>query len=96
MTNSTKIEQTIYLAINEVNQTLEKEQQLTKTIETELFGNNGKLDSLGLVNFIVTLEQYIASELDKNVLLASEKSLSTDNSPFRTVKTLVAYIKKLL
>jgi hypothetical protein len=47
---------TIFGAVDEVNQTLAEEQRLEKSPGTLLAGDNGSLDSLGMINFIVEVE----------------------------------------
>ena len=63
---------------------------------TILMGNESKLDSLGLVSLLITVEQYIEDEFDKNITIADERAMSEKNSPFRTIKTLSDYIEKLI
>lgn len=63
--------------------------------ETTLFGLNGTLDSLGLVNFIVAVEQALEDELDISIQLVSEKAMSQKTSPFLTIGTLVRFIERL-
>ncbi len=61
------------------------------TGETELFGENGVLDSMGLVTLVVAVEQAIEDRFDKTVALADEKALSQANSPYKTVAALAQY-----
>ena len=61
------------------------------TGDTELFGENGVLDSMGLVTLVVAVEQAIEDRFDRSVALADEKALSQANSPYRTVTTLADY-----
>ena len=61
-----------------------------------LFGGNSKLDSLWLINFIVLVEQNIEDELNITITLADERAMSQKHSPFRTVGSLIDYIKVLL
>lgn len=96
MTNSEKVIQLVFSAIDEVNQSLPKEQQLAKSSATILFGKGSHLDSLGLVNLIVATEQIIEEEFGVPVTLADEKAMSQKNSPFQTVESLVNYILSLL
>ena len=86
----------IFATMDEINETLPAERQLAKASETHLLGKEGKLDSLGLVNFIIVLEQHIAEELKVAITLADEKALSRTKSPFRTVANLTDYILELL
>ena len=59
--------------------------------DTALFDRDGLLDSMALVSLVIDLEQIIQSEFDATVELADEKALSQENSPYRTIQTLVDY-----
>ena len=83
-------------SIEEINRQLENEHQLEKSTNTVLFGENGKLDSLGLINLVVAVEQNIEDEFDVTITLADERAMSQETSPFRTVGTLTDYIEMLL
>ena len=89
-------EEILYLAIEEINETLDEGEQLSKSPETVLFGDGALLDSVGLVNFIVTAERIAQVVSGKAITLASEKAFSRRQSPFRTVGSLAKYIEELL
>ena len=89
-----QIAQLIFNAIDEVNQLLPEQEWLVKSIDTVLFGNKGKLDSLGLVNLIVDIEQKIEEAFEIPITLADERALSQKRSPFRTIGTLADYIEE--
>ena len=91
-----KIINIIYDSIDEVNQQLDAEEQLDKAIDTILFGGNGKLYSLGLINLVITVEQNIEDEFDVSITLADERAMSQENIPFKDVGTLAEYIGILL
>ena len=88
--------QVVYRAIDEINPGLPAERRLKKSAGTALFGHAGALDSLGLVNLIVAVEQAVEDELGASVTLADEKAMSQSASPFRTVGTLAAYVWRQL
>jgi len=88
--------QAIYNSIDEINETLPKSRQLIKEESTPIFGADGNLDSLALVNFIVCTEDYLADEFDVDVTLADEKAMSQHNSPFRSVSAFADYIHSLV
>ena len=90
------IEKAIYETMDKINRQLPVEQKLTKSKETILFGGSSTLDSLGLVNFIISTEQKIEEIFGVCLSLADEKAMSQLSSPFRNVNTLIAYILKLL
>tara|TARA_B100000315_G_C14485837_1_gene545158 strand:- start:129 stop:437 length:309 start_codon:yes stop_codon:yes gene_type:complete len=96
MSKNERIKKVIINSIEEINQQLQKENQLEKSTNTVLFGKDGKLDSLGLVNLLVIIEQNIEDELQVIITLADERAISQRNSPFRTVETLANYIEILL
>lgn len=96
MAGNDKLLKTIFSAINELNQMLPKEKQIEKSVNAVLFGKKGKLDSLGLVSLIVSLEQKIEEEYGATITIAGEASMSLNNSPFETIETLTAYITSLL
>ncbi len=87
---------TIYRVVDEVNLQQPDNGQLEKSLDTVLFGRNGKLDSLGLVNFVVATEQKIEETLGVSVSVSDERAMSQRNSPFRTIGTLVDYVSTLL
>ena len=94
--NLDKILDIIYESIDEVNDQFSTDYQMIKSRDTVLFGKSSQLDSLGLVNLIVAVEQMLADELDVHLTLADEKAMSQRNSPFRTVTSLAEYILSLL
>lgn len=96
MVARTRIEQIVFDVIDDINTQLLDEQHLEKSNETVLMGQTGRLDSLSLVNLIVSVEGAIEDELDVSISLADEKAMSQKNSPFRTVRTLIDYIMVLL
>ena len=61
-----------------------------------IFGGPGALDSLGLVNFLADLEYRLADEFGREVVLASERAMSRQRSPFRDVAALTDYVQELL
>lgn len=64
--------------------------------ETRLLGRNGHVDSLGLVTLIAAVEREIEDQFDACVMLADERAMSRENSPFRTVGTLAEYAEELI
>ena len=64
--------------------------------DTVIYGDEGLLESIQLVNFIVAVERRIEETFGKTVSIADEKAISQKNSPFRTIRTLCDYIIPLL
>lgn len=93
-----KVLEGIYRAIDELNEQLPAEKRLEKSPDTALVEPQGPLDSLGLVNLIVTTERIIGEELGKTVDLTATapwKSMEGE-TPFRTPQGLAKYISGLL
>ena len=91
MVERTNVTETIYKAVDEVNKTLPKDRQLEKNHATVLFGPSGILDSLGLVTFIVTVEQQLEADFGATITLTTADLMSADTSPLQTVGTLIDY-----
>jgi len=63
---------------------------------TKLFGGDGVLDSLGLVSFVVAVEEAIEDEFNVSLVLADEKAMSRRTSPFGKIKYLIDYVFELI
>lgn len=86
----------IFASIDELNSTNPREEHLDKNQNTVLFGDGGKLDSLGLVTFILTVENKIEEAFGKRITLASEVAFSKRETPFASVDSLAEYINLLI
>lgn len=64
--------------------------------QTSLYGSEGVLDSLDLINLIVGLEKLIQEKYNKVIFLADDRALTQEISPFTTIGTLTQYITGLL
>jgi len=84
--------QTIIDVAREMNETLSGKIDVARADEAPLFGKDGVLDSLGLVSFIVALEQAFDESLGVAITLADERAVSQRVSPFRTIGTLADYV----
>ena len=96
MEHDERVIRTIFRAVDEFNQELEEKERLEKSADTLLFGDAGKLDSLGLVSLIVQIEQEIEDELGVSITIADERAMSLEKSPFKTIQRLTNYISMLL
>ena len=56
--------------------------------ESALYGNDGVLDSMALVNLLADVEDAVFEQFGAAIALADEKAMSARNSPFLTIKTL--------
>ncbi|MBI2859571.1 MAG: hypothetical protein HYX90_10875 [Chloroflexi bacterium] len=86
------IRETVYAAIQALNETLPEGRRLESSEETLLFGPGAVLDSIALVRLIVEVEQILFESLDIQLTIISEKAMSQKHSPFRRVRSLVDYI----
>lgn len=91
-----QIKDAIFQVMQDINQQLPENKALIISLDTVLYGTNGKLDSLGLVNLILATEEEIEERFDTLISIADERAMSQLNSPFKTVGTLVDYIDELL
>ena len=63
---------------------------------TALLGDDGLLDSLGLVTLLADVEQDLAERAGVSVTLGDDRAVSARTSPFRTVGSLADYTLELL
>jgi acyl carrier protein len=62
------------------------------TEATVLVGSDAVLDSLGVVQLIVEVEQRVEQVHGISITLANDKAMSQKNSPFRTVGVLADHV----
>jgi acyl carrier protein len=86
----------ILSAIREYNQQVPTDRRIPETPETTLFGSEGHVDSLGLVNLILIVEEHLKHEYRVALTLADERAMSQDRNPFRSVHSLAGYICQVL
>ena len=91
-----KVIETILETIKEYNDGLSKDMQISTDLDSSLYGRSSSLDSMGLVSFIVGLEQNIEDKFNQSISLADEKAMSQKSSPYQNINSLADYILKLL
>ncbi len=64
--------------------------------DTALFGQNGLLDSIGIVTLMVDIEQNVFDRFHASIQLADDRAMSQRSSPFRSVGALTDFILSLL
>lgn len=80
------------VVIDSVREYLESEEaEIEVNEDVVLFGTGGIVDSMGLVNIIVDIESKFLDE-GFEVSLTSERAVSRQTSPFKTVSTLIEFI----
>ena len=82
----------LYETIDVVNQQLPPARRLRKAPETVIVGVAGVLDSLGIVNFIVTLEEKAGEVLGVPVQLLDDTMIVDEAGPLRSVATLTSHL----
>lgn len=90
------VETIVISALRELGASTENEGLAHPSPTTRLFGKKGLLDSLGMINLILELEETLFEEFEVNIVIADEKALSQKRSPFKDVTSLVDYITTLL
>lgn len=91
-----KIEDLILGVAKEYNETADVPIALSEGAEAPLFGGEGVLDSVGLVSFVLDVEEAVNDEYNAAITLADAKAMSAKHSPFRTIGSLAEYIEKRL
>jgi D-alanine--poly(phosphoribitol) ligase subunit 2 len=94
MISKTDIIEIIYQSIEEINR--QERIEIPKNPQSQLFGRGSRLDSLGLVNLIVSVEEKINDKFGISISLADEKAMSQKNSPFLSVDSLAEYILQII
>ena len=96
MNTEEKILTAIYRAVNCMNAELPPDRQMSKTPGARLLGSQSVLDSLHLVNLLITIEREVEDAIGVTLTLANERALSMKESPFRTIESLANYIELLI
>lgn len=86
----------IYAAIDEVNVLVAEDEQIPKTKTTPLIGDGATVNSLGLINLLVALEQQVETVLGNVVILTQDDVLLQPDGPLKTVGSLADYMLTLL
>lgn len=91
-----KIENLIYETIDDINLQTPSNQRLEKSPTTIIVGEGSSLDSLGIVNFFVSLEEKVTSSTGQSISLLSDDVFVNQDSPLKTVAQIEHYISKLI
>ncbi|MBK5940373.1 hypothetical protein [Halochromatium roseum] len=94
MTND-DIQKIIFDALAMANNGREADSQIPLSTETQLYGTGGHLDSMGLVSFLVDIEESL-QDSGIYISLSDERAMSQQNSPFRDVQSLSGFIVQLI
>ncbi len=91
----TEIQQIIFDAIDMANNARQEDEQITVSFDTELYGSNGQLDSMGLVALLIDIEESLLDR-DLQITLSDERAMSQSRSPFKNIQSLTDYIDTLV
>ena len=91
-----KVENLIIKSLQELNEVLDSRIIEPVGSDTRIFGRKGALDSMGLVTLITDLEEKLEYEFDVSLILADDRAMSQEKSPFHSVSSLAHYICMLL
>lgn len=87
-----RVHRCIESAIRELNALRDSAQQLVVAPSLQLVGDGGALDSLGFVNFVVSLDAELAREFDGNASVMAELLAAPDPAEFATVEALTRFV----
>lgn len=85
----------IYETIDSVNQQLPAARRLARDPATVIVGAGGSLDSLGIVNFVLALEEKSGDALGRPVQLLKPEWLAAEGGPFHTIDRLAMHLMTL-
>lgn len=86
----------IYKYLDEFNSQRDVDDKLEKSEKTILYGQESGLDSIGLANLIIKVEESVYNTFDTRIDLTNENVFSLNENPFHNVNSLVEYIVKLI
>ena len=101
MSDFQKIKAIVFNVIDEFNLSQEIENRLEKSEEEVLFARagftaTGKLDSLTLVYFLVTIEEFLQKEFGSNYNLKTQELIDNKEVDLKNMTTFINYIQTTL
>ncbi len=88
-----KIKSTIVTCIINLNNSLVDTEKISTDCDHILFGEGSFLDSMGLLNLLMDLEEKLEDE-GVGITILDDHALSRAHSPFRTISALADYIQE--
>jgi hypothetical protein len=95
VSSAVDFEDVVFRAIDRVNELLPDSSALAKGADEPLAGVGSKLDSMGIVNLIVAVEEEVARQCGAQLNLADVRE-SAASDPLETVEALVHYLREAL
>lgn len=75
-----------------VNQMSSPDRRLQESADAILVGEGGNLDSLGLINLLVSIEDELSTRFELDVALLDDELMTSNNGALRSVETLASWI----
>jgi acyl carrier protein len=82
----------IFEAIDEANEVRPKHEWIKKDPGAQLVGPQSGLDSLGLLNLVLSVEGRVNTKFDSAIDLSGILAIEPSASPLRSVSTLAEYV----
>jgi D-alanine--poly(phosphoribitol) ligase subunit 2 len=82
----------IYGCVDLLNRQLPHDMKLQKSTDTQLGGEGGVLDSLGLITLLVALEEELEKKFGVQCVLLDEEVMSDQNGPYSSIDSLSKWI----
>lgn len=101
MSQKELIQKIIFKAVDEFNDTQDVDSQLEKNLHEILFSRagfttEGKLDSMALVYFIVTVEEQMQKEFGNDFNLKTNDLFDNKEILLKSIQSLIDYIENLI
>lgn len=96
MPDAEEIEALVIESVRMLATDFEIEALAEATNESLLYGGDGSLDSMALVNLVADIEDALAEKYGASISLADERAMSAKRSPFRSVADLSQAITERL
>tara|TARA_B100001093_G_C26723523_1_gene968883 strand:+ start:200 stop:505 length:306 start_codon:yes stop_codon:yes gene_type:complete len=89
MPDRIEIEALVLKSVSQLAEDFEISALKNPRLDSPLYGEGGALDSMALVNLIADIEEAVAESYKANIVLADDKAMSAQRSPFRNVDSLI-------
>jgi len=89
-----KIEKIIYSTINKINDDLGVD--IKTDDNSDLVGGQSPLDSLGVITFLMELENNLEENLNIELTLVNDDVLSNENTPLKNIKSLKKHLENII
>ena len=91
---SQSIEKLIFYTIDQINQDLGVD--IKKEDNSDIVGGSSPLDSLGIISFLMELENKVEEEFDIDLTLVNDDVLSEDGNPLRNVLSIKRHLENII